>query len=570
MNTIRKLPYKAYRRGRRKGIRWVLLCGIILLLIVLVGYWYVRFRASIYDLVIINAVIHDGSKAGEGVEGALGIRGARISKIWKGRLWIKPRAKEVIDAGGMDLAPGFIDTHSHADLSISAGGYGKIRADNFIGQGITTVIVGNCGRSHADIPAFAQNLAKRKSNINIATLIGLNAVRKKVMQESSSSASASEINRMCEMIRSGMKAGALGVSTGLEYPPGIFASRTEIIAQLKTAREFGGIHTTHMRSEGGEIIKAVEEVIDYSQAADIPLLISHYKITGLKNCNQFDTLKKLIAQARAKGLKIYVDYYPYNASSTNLNIFLPDWYLALNRKEKSKFLTTHAGRAKLKEGIKEVVNHEGFYDLKFAKVAYYSPHREWQGKSLDQIDLLYRKVPSSTMDTQLNIFVEMESHGGAQMIYHNICPDVLERIPKEEENMIGTDSAIRYDNGESLPHPRGWGAFPRFIRYFVREKKMLSLDEAIYRMSGLPATVFQLENRGRIQNNYYADLVIFDSKTISDGATYENPFQPPVGIKYVLVNGKVVTRNEPANNAHEVKHNSIILDVYPGVFIKKG
>jgi len=284
-----------------------LVIGLVLLFIISL---FIKNKTAYYDVAIINAVVHEGTKDGKSFSGGVGIKGAKIAKVWRGRSWLKPRAGLIIDAKGADLSPGFIDTHSHADLSISNSGTGKIRADNFIGQGVTTVIVGNCGRSHADIPSLAKSFDKRKSNINIATLIGLNAVRKTVMRESSEAASASEIARMSETVKAGMKAGALGVRTGLAYPPGIFASRAEMIAQLKVAKELGGIHTTHMRSEGGEITKAVDEVIDLSKSADIPLLISHYKVTGLKNCSQFEATEKLIAQAREKGMKIYLDYYP--------------------------------------------------------------------------------------------------------------------------------------------------------------------------------------------------------------------------------------------------------------------
>ncbi len=240
----------------------------------------------------------------------------------------------------------------------------------------------------------------------------------------------------------------------------------------------------------------------------------------------------------------------------------------MDRKRKSKFLTTPAGRTKLEAGIKEILQWEGFNDFKFAAIAYYSPHRNWQGKALDEIDRLQRKSNTSTLETQMDIFLEMENHGGAQMVYHNICPDIMERIPEEEQNMVGTDSAIRYDNSESLPHPRGWGAFPRFIRHFVQEKKLLSLDEAIYRMSGLPAQVFKLRNRGHIRKGYYADLVVFDSKSIKDESTYDEPFTPPSGIEYVIVNGKIVVNNIDQNGANKSKAR--IMDIYPGTFVKRG
>jgi N-acyl-D-amino-acid deacylase len=554
----------------KKIYAWITLFIYITGLLLFIQFYVFKIKqVNEYDIAIINGVIHDGTKNGKSYFGGIGIKGDKITGIWKGKSWIKPKASIIIDADGEDIAPGFIDTHSHADLSISDSDIGKVKADNFVSQGITTLIVGNCGNSHTDIPAFIKKYSKRKSNINIATLIGLNTVRKEVMNESSAPASGSQIKKMTEVIRIAMNAGALGVSTGLAYPPGIIASKTEIKAQLKAAKEYGGIHTTHMRSEGGKIAEAVNEVIELSKSCGIPLLISHYKVTGIKNSPQFNQTEQAINNARKKGMKIFVDYYPYEASSTNLNIFLPDWYLALGNKKKFQTIEIPAERSKLIVGIKEILYREGFSDFKFASVSYYLPNREWQGKNIGEIANLQTKKNISTLDEQIDVFLEIEKHGGAQLIYNNISSDVMSRIPQEEENMVGTDSAIRNENANYLPHPRGFGTFPRFIKIFVNEKKLLSLDEAIYRMSGLPSKVFKLNKRGRIKEGNFADIVVFDSKSIRDMATYKEPYKKASGIYYVLINGKIVLGDGEDKVEHKTNNMGIIGNQYPGVFIKR-
>jgi N-acyl-D-aspartate/D-glutamate deacylase len=212
---------------------------------------------------------------------------------------------------------------------------------------------------------------------------------------------------------------------------------------------------------------------------------------------------------------------------------------------------------------------EGFEDFSFARVSYYSPKRKWQGQMIDRIDRMINGDRTTGMDTQLDMVMEMVANGGAQMVYHNLCTDVMDRLPSVEVNMVGTDSAIRSEDRKSIPHPRGWGAFPRFIRYFVREKGTLSIDEAIYRMTGLPARVFQLDHRGLIREHHFADLVLFDSRKISDRATYEDPFATPNGIRCVVVNGEVVLESDVAHEKAAGNGIQATREVFPGRFLKR-
>jgi len=543
----------------------ILYCVFIVLFLCFLWILYpIKYNSDYYDLVITNAVIHDGNKEGDSYYGGIGINGDKIVNIWKGRLLIKPHAGQVIYANGLDLAPGFIDTHSHADLGISDNVDSPIDARNYVGQGITTIIVGNCGRSKSDISAFAENIENNTCNVNIATLIGYNTIREYIMNNSVKPANKEQVEKMASLIKDGMEDGALGISTGFPYFPGMFASKDEIISQLRLVNKYGGIFTAHIRSEGDSVIYALDEVIEMAEKAKLRLLISHFKITGKGNCMKYQKLKEKIKYSRENNQQIYITYYPYDASSTNLSLFLPKWYLSLNRNEKNTYISNLKKRNYLNKAICSNIKKEGYSDMKFARVAYYPKKTEWQGENLYEITKKEKKSNSISLEDQVNTFIEMEEYGGAQMIYFNICTNVMDSIPRDEECMVGTDSAIRDKSGKSSPHPRGWGAFPKFIRRYVRETHMVSLNEAIYRMSALPAKVYKIENRGMIKKGYYADLVLFDKNSISDRATYDEPLAPPIGIYYVLVNGKIVKSYINDDDFNKNKN------IYPGRFLKRG
>lgn len=490
--------------------------------------------ALVCDIVIRNAHVYDGTGAPP-FRGTVAVRGDRIVGVWRHSLPFLPYGRTTIDAHGGALAPGFIDTHTHVDLSIGDG-RSPIHAENFVWQGVTTVIVGNCGRSPHEPGRLAQSVGRRRSDVNIATLIGLNSVRARVMKTSTAPASAKEIALMKELVRRAMVEGALGVSTGYAYVPGRFASEAEVTAQLAVAAAAGGVHASHVRDEGANILNAVDEVTRASMAARIPLLISHLKITGSNNCRLYGSLVERFRKYQDAHGVLYFDQYPYAASSSGLDLYLPDNFLRLS--ERDRFRTLNNSPAQFKETVREQLRQESVPDLSFASIASYIPNAAWRGLSLRQIDERFAGHAVSTFDTQADILIEMLKHGGAQMIYHNLCPDVVESIHRDLVAMVGSDSTIRYNDGESAPHPRGWGTFPRVFSMLVRAG-VLTPEEAIRRMTDLPARFFGLERRGRIAPGYFADLVLFDLRTIADSATYEQPFLRPVGIRAVIVNGTI-------------------------------
>lgn len=520
--------------------------------------WSLRshFARLTYEVVIDNATIIDGTGA-PGFSGGVGIDKGRIAAVWHGRGWTVRARTRRINAHGLTLAPGFIDTHSHADMYIGDGG-GPVRADNFVAQGVTTLIVGNCGRSQEDIGALRRVVERRGSNVNIATLAGMNTIRRSVLGDSPAAPNREQLQRMTAAARRAMAAGALGISSGFEYVPGRFATPGEVVALLRVASHHGGVHTSHVRNEGHSVLSSVGDAIRMSSVARVPLLLSHLKITGRANCGKFAELERLIRGAKHT---VYLDQYPYAASSTDLDIYLPDWFLGEPPARRLAILRND--RQQLKTAIAGHLRRDGFNDLSFARVASFMPQPEWNGRTIRDIAL--RRGGDATLNSQLETMLHLVERGGAQMIYHNLCPGVVERIQRELHPMIGTDSAIRSEGGRGLPHPRGWGAFPKFLGYAVRERHVATLPDAVRQMTDVPARFFGIRNRGRIAPGYVADLVVFDPRSIGGPASYLRPLLRPTGIPYVLVAGEFVVDQRSAITSSRTD----VTDAAPGYFIAR-
>lgn len=544
------------RRRTRFGVGVVI---AVLAAAVVVGVVVVTPSPGEYDdVAIINAVIYDGSGAPP-FEGGLAIRGERITAVWRGRRfpW-RIAAHRKIDARGRAVTPGFIDTHSHADFSIAEAS-SPIRARNFVLQGVTTMVVGNCGRSPKDLRQFRQMVEARGSDVNIAALAGLNTIRQAVMRDSPNPPTPAEMRGMSDLLRRQMQEGALGVSTGLEYVPGRFATREETIRLLDIASRYGGVHTSHMRNEGRHVLASAREVLSLSAAARIPLLISHLKVSGPKNCGLVDPLVEMLKTYRSRH-PLFVDQYPYAAASTSLDIYFPDWFFRQPRRERRRLL--RARRGELKAALLQRLFEEGFRDFRFARVVHVPSQPQWAGLTIGAIDRTQRGGRTS-IDTQMDVVLDLVDGGSPQMIYHNICPDAVERIQRTLSPMIGSDSAIRWDDSKSAPHPRGWGAFTKFLGHSVRERKVTTLPDAIRRMTDLPARFFGLTARGRLAPGYYADVVVFDPATIAGRASYQYPFRRPIGIDHVFVNGT------PVVAPHGVRGQAETTSGTPGIFIRR-
>lgn len=484
-----------------------------------------------YDLAIINGRIVDGT-GNPWFYGGIAIKGDRIVKVG---VIDASRAARVIDARRMLVAPGFIDVHTHVEGNLAD----NPTADNFVHMGVTSIVTGNCGGSALDISDFLSKLEAKGISINVATLIGHNSVRREVMKEEAREPSAEELQRMREIVDRAMREGAVGFSTGLEYVPGTYAKTDEIIELAKVAARYGGIYATHMREEGNNVTDSIKESLAVGERAGLPVDISHFKISSKMRWGDSLTTCRMIAEARARGQQATVDQYVYTASSTSLNILIPSWALEGGRDKAKERFNDPQMRARIKREMIENIRKMGFKDFSYAVVASY-PDTSYEGKSIAEITKLARG--KSIAEEQAEQIITMYLAGGAGMVYHKMSEQDVERIVAQPFTMIASDSGVQ-QMGRGAPHPRGYGNNARVLARYVREKKIISLEDAVRKMSSLPAATFKLWDRGLIRPGMAADIVIFDFDKVADLATFDKPHQYAEGIIYVLVNGQIVIEN---------------------------
>ena len=485
-------------------------------------------KAPAYDLLITNARIVDGS-GNPWFHADVAIKDGRIARV--GRL-SRETASRTIDARGQILAPGFIDVHTHVE-SI----YSLPAAENFVRMGVTTLVTGNCGTSTTDVAEFLGRIKDKPLAVNLATLIAHGSVRRRVIGLGDRAPTPEELKQMESVVEQAMKDGAVGLSTGLIYVPGIYAKTDEIVALARVAARYGGLYATHMRNEGDQVADAIRESIQIGEQAGLPVEISHFKISNKKLWGQSPMTLGLVRDARARGLQVTVDQYAYTASSTSLDSRLPSWLRAGGLQESKKRLADKATRERAINDTKDALKKSGFKDYSFAVVASYDPDKSFNGKSIAEITKQVKG--KSDVTSQIEQMLDMYEAGGAGMIYHGMDEGDVKRIMQEPFTMIASDSGVRQVD-ESVPHPRGYGNNARVLGHYVRELKLISLEDAIRKMTSLPAQTFGFHDRGLIREGFAADLVIFDENTIADQATFDKPHQFPVGISYVIVNGAPV------------------------------
>lgn len=485
-----------------------------------------------YDLVISNARIIDGT-GNPWFRGAVAVRDGRIVRVG----WFDTsNTKQVIDAQGKIVAPGFIDVHAHTENI-----YEHPLAENFVRMGVTTLITGNCGGSVAEIGPFLDRIKEKPLAINIATLIGHNTVRSNVVGLDDREPSTQEQQKMNELVEQAMRDGAVGLSTGLIYLPGTFAKTVEVVELAKASSKYGGTYASHIRDEGLGVADAVKEAIDIGEQAGMPVQISHFKIAAKALWGQTPMTLGLVRDARSRGLTVMVDQYAYPASSTSLDSRIPSWLIAGGREEGKKRLRDAASRKKAALEMKEGLKARKFKDYSFAYVANYHANPEFNGKNIAEITQITRK--SKKVDDQIEQMFEMYEQGGAQMVYQVMSEDDVKAIMSEPFTMIASDSGVR-EFGSGVPHPRGYGNNARVLGKYVREMKLITLEDAVRKMTSLPANMFGMRDRGQIREGFVADIVIFDEKTISDKATFDQPHQYATGFSKVMVNGEIVFNGE--------------------------
>lgn len=512
---------------------YVVLCAFLCVCVFLFVRSRVDAQASAppYDLLITNARIVDGS-GNPWFRADVAIKNGRIARI--GRL-IPDSAAKTIDARGQIVAPGFIDVHAHVESIFNLPA-----AENFVRMGVTSLVTGNCGSSTTDVAEFLGRYKDKPLAVNLATLVAHGSVRRRAMGLDDRAPTAEELKQMEGLVEQGMKDGAVGLSTGLIYVPGTYAKTDEVVALARVAGKFGGLYATHMRNEGDKVADAIRESISIGEQAGLPVEISHFKISNKKLWGQTPMTIGLVREARARGLAVTVDQYAYTASSTSLDSRLPSWLRAGGFEEAKKRLADKATRERVINETKDSLKRSGFKDYSFAVVASYSPDKSFNGKSIAEITRQVKK--KSDVTSQIEQMLEMYEAGGASMIYHGMYEDDVKRIMQEPFTMIAADAGVRQVD-DSVPHPRGYGNNARVLGRYVRDFKLISLEDAIRKMTSLPAQTFGFRDRGLIREGFAADIVIFDEKAIADQATYEKPHQFPVGISFVIVNGTPVFEN---------------------------
>lgn len=519
-------------RGAKHGTMrygWLALLGVAVFILL-----FSQEPVYDYDLLIRNGRVIDGS--GSPARSAdLAIKDGKIVRLGT----VEGSAKTVIDAQGKVVAPGFIDVHTHAE-SVRT----QIRAENFVRMGVTSIVTGNCGGSVLNVGEFFKQLEEKPASVNVATLIGHNTVRSEAMGGSfNREPTAEELDRMKSLVEQAMKEGAVGLSTGLIYLPGTFSKTEEIIDLAKVAAQYNGIYASHMRSESLAIRDALNELFRIAREAKIRAQVSHIKLSGNASWGQAKQILQLIEKARAEGLEIKQDQYVYTASSTGISTIIPSDAREGGRDKFLQLIQDPAEKAKLVERIKENLKRNDRHDFSYAVIASYGKDSSLNGKSIPQAAKVKRG--SDTLDDQIELIFEIEASGGASGVFHGINEQDLQVFLKHPNTMFASDSGVRAFNS-GVPHPRGYGNNARVLARYVRELKLLRLEEAVRRMSSLPAETFRLRERGLLKEGYWADIVIFDPDTIQDTATFEQPHQYPTGMDYVLVNGVIVIEK----NAH--------------------
>ena len=484
-----------------------------------------------FDLLLMNARIIDGT-GGASRTGDVGILDGRIASVGK---WASGDAKESLDLRGLALAPGFIDVHTHADGLAS-----QPAAENFIRMGVTSIVAGNCGSSAQDVAAALERIRTTSATVNFATLVGHNTVRSAVMGSEQRDPTIGELDRMRALVFKAMADGAVGFSTGLQYIPGTYSKPNEIIELARVAANEGGLYATHMRNEGTALEESVAESIRVARTLDMPLQISHLKVDSPSRWGASAPALKLIDDARAAGVRVQADQYAYTAAASSLSIRFPAWALEGGSARVRERLEDPAIWAKVKTEMESLLAERGFTDLSWAAVASYRADPSLNGLSIKQV--AERTIGRGDADAQLEAARRMMIAGGASMVYHLMGEEDIARIMRHPMVAFASDAGV-LTPGSGVPHPRGYGNTVRVLGEYVRERKMISLEDAVRKMTSLPAAHFGFEGRGVIREGAAADLVVFDPATVKDAATYAAPHAFAAGVPHVLVNGAFVVRD---------------------------
>lgn len=542
---------------RHSWFVWIGLVAVTLMSLQTVGH---SSQAPQYDLLITNGRILDGT-GGPWFAGSVAVQDGKIIAI--GRL-PGATARQVIDAQGLIVSPGFIDLHSHSDFTLLVDG----KAESKIRQGVTTEILGEASSAapvlgpaaldferslepmglKGDWTTYAEYFARFKRqgiSVNIASYVGSGQVRECVLGNVNRAPSAEEMERMKGLVEQAMRDGTIGLSSGLIYPPNSFATTGELIELAKVAAQYGGIYATHIRSESNTSLSALDEAIEISEKGGLPTHIFHFKKYGRANWGHMPEQIERIQAARDRGLEITADQYPYIAAMTGLEMCIPPKYMEGTTEEFVARLKDPNVRAEIRRAIEtglpgwgdnEVKSVGGWHGVLVATLQK-PENKQYEGKRMDEVAGAMGKDP---LDALCDLLIS--EGGSAEAVYFGMSDEDVRLAMRQPWVGIGSDGTS-VNPGMAFagkPHPRFYGTFPRVLGYYVREQKVLTLPEAIRKMTSFSAQIIGLNDRGLVRPGMAADITIFDPAIVTDKATFENPLQYSVGIEYVIVNGQVV------------------------------
>jgi dihydroorotase/N-acyl-D-amino-acid deacylase len=488
----------------------------------------------------------DGTGA-PGFRADVAVRGDRIVRV--SRTPLDPsRAGRVVDATGMVVSPGFVDLHTHLDPLLRLPG-----AESHVRQGVTTALGGPDGGGPWPLGTYLDSAAAVGVGMNVAFLTGHNTIRREVMGLANRAPTPVELQRMEAMVAQAMDEGAWGLSTGLKYLPGAFSDVDEIVALSRVAARRGGIYTSHLREEGLGLIDGVAEAMEIGRRAGIPVVLTHHKVVGQPMWGASSRTLAMVDSARAAGTDVMIDQYPYTASYTGITVLIPAWAMAGGTERFLERMDDPALADSILAGIEfNIVNDRGGNDLHRVQFALVEWDRSLEGETL--WDWAVRQGLEPTPANGARLVVEAVRRGGASCVFFAMDEGDVEAIMRHPMTMIASDGRLTRP-GEGHPHPRWYGTFPRVLGVYVREKHLLSLEEAVHKMTGMPAARLGLPERGQVREGWYADLVVFDPATVKDMATFEDPHQYPVGIPWVIVNGTVTVEN---GTYHDVRAGRVL------------
>jgi len=505
----------------------------------LVAYGSEQEHAVMLDLVIRNAKIHDGTGS-PWFRADVGVMGSRISVIGR----VSAKSRSTIAGRGLALCPGFIDVHTHSDGIVE-----RPSAGNVLRQGVTTVVSGNCGGSKLPIGPWLDKVEAARPAINYATLVGHGSIRTKVLGSAQRKATKPELARMRRFAERAMREGAVGLSTGLFYVPGSYADVDEIVEVSKAAGDAGGVYATHARSAGGGVFDAFEEAATVGKRAGVPVQVSHLKVLHRRGHTGRDRAEEVIAAVgryRDSGIDLTYDSYPYGASCTSLSaVTVPPW-VSKDGKLIERLQDT-AIRRQIRDDVIGKIAWMGGADK--IVIIHFKPDKSLEGRSLDQVARIRKQ---NVFTVAMDLIVE----GSPSCIFHSFRAGDVDKFICSPYCMIASDGGVVLSR-KSPVHPRHYGTFPRVLGDYVRDRKLLSLEDAVRKMTSLPARRFGLIGRGLIAVGMKADLVLFDPKTVGDAASFDECHVFPDGIKRVIVNGQIAWngRSVSKQRAGEVIRN---------------